>query len=569
MENHLKTSFSNSKTGNYFNLVECSNYVTLRGIAKTTSLNELQISVNSQTVKIKKLKRPAILCFETNGNDLNPLIIKPRMQFTRELILNAVNKPSLLKYWVWRSFELKIPLEAFQDGMSFVALDCRNDAVAVKDIYISREVARFCVPTTKIDHTLEYEQKRSWSKYRIILSQAKVTFSGNNISLPTKLNLFLDQKTQQELPKLSNTFHFEMMRSDLDTFSTSEIIFDRKAYVGSIHKNQSSINPNKNSELWRLESVKEAIVLHGNIIYSDSKFHIHDTSKLAGYGGAFNRWPSLLYQDKDGAYYSPREKETIVRLKSAFFLGGTKNWMHFVIEDLPRIIKLDTFSIPRDIPLLISSNLGEQIRESIEATSNRNVIALDAFQKVEVDNLFYLDFFNPLQQVMQGDHQASKLLFDPEVLDLAKRAFVSKAKPDVNGPKRVLIRREKGLFRPLVNGDKISRILEKRFGFTSVFAGQLTLQEAIHKFSNAEIIIGEYGAGLANCIFMKDESTVIEIRGKLEINAIEYQELIKSLGHKHILVLGKKRLISRYGISRGPYAVSKRDLIKKISFALR
>ncbi len=569
MENHLKTSFSKSKTADQLNLVGSSNYVTLRGIAKTTSLKDLQILVNSQSVKIKKLKRPAILCFETIGNDLNPLIIKPRMQFTRELFLNAVNKPSLLKYWVWRSFELKIPLEKFQDGMSFVALDSRNDAVSVKEVYISREVARFGVPTKKIDHTLEYEQKRFWSKYKIILSQAKVTFSESNISLPVKLNLFLDQRTQQELPKLSNTFHFEMLKSDLDSLSTPKIFFDRKSYVGSINENQRSINPNKNSELWRLESVKEAIVLHGNIIYGDSKFHIHDTTKLAGYGGSFNRWPSLLYQDKVGAYYSPREKETIVRLDSAFFLGGTNNWMHFVIEDLPRIIKLDTLCIPRDTPLLISSNLGQQIRESIEAISNRNVIAMDTFQKIEVDNLFYLDFFNPLQEVMRGDRQAAKLLFDPEVLYLAKRTFASRTKPHVNGPKRVLIRREKGLFRPLVNGDKISRILEKRFGFTSVFAGQLTLQEAIHKFSSAEIIVGEYGAGLANCIFMKDESIVIEIRGKLEINAIEYQELIKSLGHKHILVLGKNRLISRYGISRGPYALSKRDLIKKISFALK
>lgn len=569
MGNHLKIFLSKNKTRDLSYIVGSPNYVTLRGIAKTNSLRNLQISVNSQFVKIKKLKRPAILCFETIGNDLNPLIIKPRKQFTRELFLNAVNKPSLLKYWVWRSFEVKIPLDTFQDGVSFLALDDRNDALGVKQVYISREVARFCVPTIEIDHTLEYEQKRFWAQYKIILSQVKVTFSESNISLPTTLNLFLDQKTQQELPKLTKTYFYEMIKGDLGISASPKENFQNKTYSGSIYRSERSVDPNKNSDLWQVNSVKKAVVLHGNVIYGDLEFHVHDRSKLVSYGGSFNRWPSLLYQDKWGTYYTPKEKETIARLESAFFLGGTKNWMHFIIEDLPRIIKLNSLPIPRDMPLLVSSHLGEQIRESIQVLSNRTVIAIDVFQKVEVDELYYMDFQNLLQQVMQGDSQSATMLFDPRVLNLAKQKFRSTGEAQADGPTRVLIRREKGLFRPLVNGDKISRILEKRFGFTSVFAGELTLQEAIHKFSNAEIIVGEYGAGLANCIFMKDESIVIEIRGKLEVDAIEYQELIKSLGHKHILVLGKSRVISRYGISRGPYAVSKRDLIKKISFVLK
>jgi capsular polysaccharide biosynthesis protein len=549
------------------NVVGSPDFVTFRGIAKTRSLGDLQVSVNSQPVKIKKLKRPAILCFETLGNDINPLMMKTKMQFIRELLLNAVNKISLLKYWAWRSFELKIPLDAFQDGMSFMVID--HGKCVVKEVYVSREVARFCVPTKKIDHTLEYEQKRFWNNYKILFSQAMVTFSESDIRLPEDLNNCLPERVQQELTKLTNTYFYEMIKGDLGISVSPKENFESKTYSGSIHRSEGSVDPNKNSDLWRLNSVKKAVVLHGNVIYGNLEFHVHDRSKLAGYGGSFNRWPSLLYQDKGGTYYTPKEKEVVAKLESAFFVGGTKNWMHFVIEDLPRIIKLNTLPISRDIPLLVSSNLGEQIRESIEVLSNRSVIAIDAFQKVEVDCLYYMDFQNPLQQVMQGDFQSAALLFDPKVLNLAKQIFRSTSDAQIDGPTRVLIRREKGLFRPLVNGDKISRILEKRYGFTSVFAGELTLREAIHNFSNAEIIVGEYGAGLANCIFMRDESLVIEIRGELERVSIEYQELIKSLGHKHKLLLGKNRLISRMGISRGPYVISKRDLIDEINLALK
>lgn len=71
-----------------------------------------------------------------------------------------------------------------------------------------------------------------------------------------------------------------------------------------------------------------------------------------------------------------------------------------------------------------------------------------------------------------------------------------------------------------------------------------------------QLVVGEFGAGLANMIFAKGPTTIIEIRGPLERDALEYRALSDACGFQHTVLIGKARKISKHGIARGPFKIS-------------
>jgi capsular polysaccharide biosynthesis protein len=190
------------------------------------------------------------------------------------------------------------------------------------------------------------------------------------------------------------------------------------------------------------------------------------------------------------------------------------------------------------------------------------LIIAKPFEAIPVIKLHFLEFANPLIATMSGDEAAASQLFDSRVLDCAKQKFAQvNAKPLAISDK-VLIRREKNLFRPLINGDKVQEVLEEKYGFHTVYLGDKNLSEVMGTFRNTSVVVGEYGAGLANMLFIKNGSLVIEIRGGLEKDADEYRALGKVLGHDYEIVHGVNRKISKFGVSRGPYTIDIEKVIE-------
>ena len=110
--------------------------------------------------------------------------------------------------------------------------------------------------------------------------------------------------------------------------------------------------------------------------------------------------------------------------------------------------------------------------------------------------------------------------------------------------------------------DKLSLSLKQEFNFQPIFTGNSNLQKAVAQFRDANIVIGEYGAGLANILFCHPGSIVIEIRGPAERNAREYYLLCRSLNIKHFLIVGHKRNLSKYGLGNGQFEIEVEDLMK-------
>ena len=95
--------------------------------------------------------------------------------------------------------------------------------------------------------------------------------------------------------------------------------------------------------------------------------------------------------------------------------------------------------------------------------------------------------------------------------------------------------------RRLANEDEIVTLLAKH-GFEEVFAEEMTFEEQVKIFSQAAVIAGPHGAGLANAVFASRETCVVELMGPMVDRwyrpSMLFQAVARLLGQRHRRVVG-------------------------------
>lgn len=401
-------------------------------------------------------------------------------------------------------------------------------------IFTMRRAASIGVRIPELDFSHEYEFRKNMNHY-----QAFVTHGCS----------------QSENPSLRHMNTFYGVNGEITNHEANLLTI-----IGS-DSNPSNWRSVEGHERWHYSDIHHAQVLHGRVIIANGDFFFTDSSRIPQFR-IDTEWPFLIRRNLQGKIETPRATSTLGTENEAIFIGGTNNFMHFVLEDLPRLILADKLGIKGDIPIILRCGLSTQILETISQVSNRQQIFVDTFEEIKVQRLHVFHFMNGLPEAMSGSQIAAENLIDTKLLIEARRRIVNPVQIKSEG--RILIIREKGLFRPLVNSNKIRRKLTRDFDFVSAKLGKSNFLDSKTLFQGAGLIIGEYGAGLANMILAKGPTTVIELRGPLEKSALEYQALSIACGFRHIVINGKSRKISRYGIARGPFKISFRLLRNEI-----
>jgi capsular polysaccharide biosynthesis protein len=525
--------------------------VFFRGIVKREFYNSLHGILSADFITVKRNRIPCILNFISSTDPLNPIVKKRFLLYSRELLLAATRNPKLLFSRSWVPFTLTACFPMY--GPTDLNLRPEPAEGAKARVFSSREVARFGFPTNSLAPTLEYELKRSWDSYDALFVSASVKFHKikgklpfSSTSNPPKIRIKI--KSMERL--LSNTYFRELLEIEIPSENMTQ-----KEYRGTAVAPISWQDSASHHSLWVHRIVNQAEILHGNVVYSRSQFFFPDGMRTPTYGSVGNLWPGYMYQDSQQVIHSPACRSQKSSIHEAIYIGGTKNWMHFVIEDLPRIIKFDLMKIPISAPIIISEDLGRQIIQSIRELTSRDLIIAKPFEVIPVTKLHFLEFANPLMATMSGDEEAASQLFDSRILDFARQKFSQVDVKPLAISNKVLVRREKNLFRPLINADKLQRILEEKYGFHTMYLGDKSLIEVMATFVNASVVVGEYGAGLANMIFIRNKSLIVEIRGGFEKSADEYRALGEALGHEYEVAHGVNRKFTKFGVARGPYKI--------------
>jgi hypothetical protein len=91
------------------------------------------------------------------------------------------------------------------------------------------------------------------------------------------------------------------------------------------------------------------------------------------------------------------------------------------------------------------------------------------------------------------------------------QGYIKKNSAEITTTTRVFITRGNSLKRKLINENELLPILIS-FGFKIIDNNLLTFKEQITWFSNASFVVGVHGSNLANILFCKPETKIIEIR---------------------------------------------------------
>lgn len=200
---------------------------------------------------------------------------------------------------------------------------------------------------------------------------------------------------------------------------------------------------------------------------------------------------------------------TIETIEKGFFLGGNGsfNWFHWLIEILPKMLFYEkNFSnvILVDESINKFPTMMDSLSKFIDL-ENVKIIPLSKNISYQVKDLFFVDDvskteYNPLDSDLVLQPQ---FFFRPEILHSFSEKIIEKTVQIKNSffGKRIYLKR-KNTHRIANNEDEICNYLATH-GFEEVDLMNLTFDEQISVFHNADIIVGVSGAAWSNLIFSK------------------------------------------------------------------
>lgn len=208
---------------------------------------------------------------------------------------------------------------------------------------------------------------------------------------------------------------------------------------------------------------------------------------------------------------------------------GYWNYYHLLIDCLPRIL----FSLKALCPtakILITKFQSARLKRGPRdlLTQMGRIFEFDQHLEVVDGDLIHLEraivprqrirFIGSIMQIFQ---------------DVAARAGT--ASPQ----RRVYISRRLTTARRVLNEDSVISVL-KEFGFQPVCLEKMAFEEQINVFRGSDVIIGPHGAGLANIVFSKSGTTLIELLQESGLYKVPvFAELTAIAGGKHVVLVAQ------------------------------
>ncbi len=254
------------------------------------------------------------------------------------------------------------------------------------------------------------------------------------------------------------------------------------------------------------------IISRNNRIFQEAiwrKFHLQQVRELHGF-----KLPPVCNQ-----------------LEACVSLGSLwcKGYYHWLIDILPRLYILEKFEYLQSIPLLLPVGLSQNQYESLEllGISRNRIVEFDGGHW-EFDQLYFPSFLG-----RTGNPTPRAVLWLRERFGEALGIQVER---DSTCRSRLYISRRDASRRRIVNEEELVGFLESR-GFSVVVPGELSFSEQVRVFSQAEIICGPHGAGLANIVFARPGATLIELFPPSYVNGC-YWALANACNHRYAFTIG-------------------------------
>lgn len=198
------------------------------------------------------------------------------------------------------------------------------------------------------------------------------------------------------------------------------------------------------------------------------------------------------------------------------------NYYHSVVDNFPRLLSLHKFPVSElaDIQLLHPGRLtqAEEFFLPRVCPPNVRVVRMEEGCLYDVEHLI----FTPFKTRRFAGYLPA------EYVDFI-RSNILPQRPSKRC-NRILISRERAKMRRIENHGEVAAELGEH-GFREVVLEELSIEEQIELFFDAEFVVGAHGSGLVNVLFSKDIH-VLELFPATYV-VPHYYYLSKSVGHRY------------------------------------
>lgn len=195
-------------------------------------------------------------------------------------------------------------------------------------------------------------------------------------------------------------------------------------------------------------------------------------------------------------------------------LWSATNYYHWICDSLPRLLLLK--EMHQSCTILLPSPIPEYVKLTVEWFGFENIL------EISDDSIYKINYVI-IPELTAGIAAQNELMMKQVRSILREKYNTTRNRGLVlaKNASRVYSSRRLAKFRKIVNGHDVIKLLEK-YNFSIIDFDKCSFLEQIEIMSKADFLIGVHGANLTNMMFMKNESSIIEIMNEELFNPCYY-----------------------------------------------
>ncbi len=246
--------------------------------------------------------------------------------------------------------------------------------------------------------------------------------------------------------------------------------------------------------------------------------------------------------------------------------AGNFNYWHWIFDVLPRIGIIEKKDLLKQIDYFLFPDTKKKFqKESLDLLKIKNSKRLSSLshRHIYAKKIFTVDHPYVITNNATTDIQNIPLW----IIKWLQSKFILKNQIKKDLPKKIYINRKDSVYeslniRKIINENEVVEFLEKN-GFVSVILSDLSFEDQIKLFMNADFVTGLHGAGYANIVFCSPNTKILELKPYSSGDVIKNLSKNSSLSYRDISI---KPSINNLQNQSGQIIIPITELKDKINF---
>ncbi len=317
-------------------------------------------------------------------------------------------------------------------------------------------------------------------------------------------------------------------------------VYDPTAFEG---KSESSYTfPCPDIYMTELNNVhmfgESEIIIANDTILSDA-FMYNQTEKRHIFNGG------SLIKHKEDRYSMVAYKDSDTYIENAISLLGwvPSNYFHFTLEIMPKLALIDKLEQYRSWPILVDQCVWDvpQLHALLDRLNiyHHKVILVKNRTKVTIGKLVYVSYTMWLAHNFKegAEIKPSDFLLSDYVVNNIRETVISNISYDPSKHRKIFLSRKNMSKSRLVNSAEIEHIFQEN-GYEIVCPEDLSFEEEVRLFREADVVVGPTGAAFTNMIYCRPNTRINVIA--LESQHIYYYPTLAHMAGVNFELLGAK-----------------------------